>query len=409
MAGISHTSGTLYWHTIRDLLNQYGAKVVDSDAASAYDSRGAINCQARWKPVKYREMFRQDISSSLPHYVTRWWGANDGRCGIKLDDIIFTSTSSLSGVADASKLWKHDYPTGGSTDRFNPQDFRGYDPEAKIIDSFYNPIGDDDIILGVETGGNMVSVKFGENGATSPSLDYMDILYEVGGALSDSNMSILYLGLIAIRSDGRYHGVVSLPYTMKQLNNLNDLDDGVYYAMDDHYAGISVSGNLFKMAGEYRVYPVLFALQQTAKSAEGAISCGEYVPLPVKPITVNAVTLSSYFYMSDLAAKRNTSTTNITVTFKLQNSGAAITTGGASPYFFKVRWFAYTGNPSDYPNPTYSETQITQQIAIANGANTVSFNIPAYPSSGQQLDLQVVLYNNSTIAAQISNAFINPF
>ena len=408
MAGIAHTSGTLYWHTIRDLLNQYGAKVVDSDAASAYDSRGNINCQARWKPVKYREMFRQDIDSSLPHYIPRWWGANDGRCGIKLDDIIYTSTASLSGVSDAATLWKHDYPTGGSTDRFNPQDFRGYDPEAKIIDSFYNPIGED-IIIGVESGGNMVSVKFGQHGVDSPSLDYMDILYKLGGAVAESNLSILYLGLIAIRSDGKYHGVVSLPYTMKQLNSLNDLDDGVYYAMDDHYAGISVSGNLFKMTGEYRVYPVLFALSQDARSAEGAISCGEYVPLPVKPITVNAVTLSSYFYISDLAAKRNTSTTNTTVSFEIQNDGASIVTGGSNPYRFVVRWFAYTGYPSDYPDKQYSEYTVTQQITIAGGANTVSFNIPAYPSSGQLLDLQVVLYRDSTIAAQISNSFINPF
>lgn len=408
MAGIAHTSGTLYWHTIRDLLNQYGAKVVDSDAASAYDARGNINCQARWKPVMYREMFRQDIDSSLAHYVPRWWGANDGRCGIKLGDIIFTSTASLSGVADAATLWKHDYPTGGSADRFNPQDFRGYDPEAKIIDSFYNPIGDD-ITIGIETGGNMVSVKFGENDVDSPSLDYMDILYELGGALAESNLSILYLGLIAIRSDGKYHGVVSLPYTMKQLNSLNDLDDGVYYAMDDHYAGISVSGNLFKMPGEYKVYPVLLANKKDAQNAEGAIACGGYIPLPVVPITLNAVTLSSYFYMSDLAAKRNTSTTNTTVSFKIQNDDASIVTGGSNPYRFVVRWFAYTGYPSDYPDKQYSEYTVTQQITIAGGANTVSFNIPAYPSSGQLLDLQVALYRDSTIAAQISNSFINPF
>ena len=154
---------------------------------------------------------------------------------------------------------------------------------------------------------------------------------------------------------------------------------------------------------------MLFALSQDARSAEGAISCGEYVPLPVKPITVNAVTLSSYFYISDLAAKRNTSTTNTTVSFEIQNDGASIVTGGSNPYRFVVRWFAYTGYPSDYPDKQYSEYTVTQQITIAGGANTVSFNIPAYPSSGQLLDLQVVLYRDSTIAAQISNSFINPF
>ncbi|MBR3792335.1 MAG: hypothetical protein IKK27_00115, partial [Alistipes sp.] len=83
MATISRT-GTLYWHTIRNLLNENGGSVVDSDVASAFDSRAKINPFARWKPVRYREMFRQDVSSSLPNYVPKWWVANNNRCGIEV-------------------------------------------------------------------------------------------------------------------------------------------------------------------------------------------------------------------------------------------------------------------------------------------------------------------------------------
>lgn len=367
MAGIAHTSGTLYWATIRNLLNQYGGAVVDSDAASAYDSRAKINPFARWKPVKYSLMFRQDIDSSLSHYVARWWGANDGRCGVKLDDIIFTSTSSLSGVADATTLWMHDYPTGGSADRFNPQDFRGYDPEASIIEAFNNPIGDDDILINIDTGGNMVYVTFGENDATSPSLDYMDILYQVGGALAESNLSILYLGLVAISSDGKYHGVVSLPYTMMELNDRNDLDDGVYYAMDDHYAGIGVSGYLFKYLGEYKVYPVLFANKQTVQNAEGAISCGEYIPLPIAPITVNVINPNSLYDVTINSVSLSGNTLSINYTFANKSSSAFA--WGASSNTPELRVVGYTDiaeNKTLYP---YTGSAFSSAHSVAAGAS----------------------------------------
>lgn len=399
MAGISHTTGTLYWHTIRDLLNDYGGSVVNSDAASAFDSRAKINPFARWKPVKYSQMFRQDISSSLANYVKSWWKANDGKCGIKLANIIYTSTSSLKGMTNPTALWIHDYPSGGTSEVFNPQDFRGYDPEASIMSSVDRfPAGDDDIIAGVENYLGNITVVFGDNEGTS-SLDYTDIW-----RITATSLSSMYLGLVAISDNGYYHGVISLPYTMAGLNSATNDE---YYAQDDHYGIIPLDGRLFNSAGTYKLYPVLFVNKQTVQNSYGAISCGEYIPLPTDPISVNVVNPNSVFSMSNLTAYIN-SNGNVTVSFKISNSGNAVATGGtgstASTSYFEILYYVHNGN--DYHDKTPETKTVTDNITITNGDNTVTQTVNVYPSAGQQIAVQVIFYYQGATADSIGNTFI---
>lgn len=402
MATISRT-GTLNCHTIRNLLNENGGSVVDSDVASAFDSRAKINPFARWKPVRYREMFRQDVSSSLPNYVPMWWVANNNRCGIEVP--VYSSTSSLSGVTNPKSLWGHQYPRGGETEVYNPQDFRGYDTNANIMDSVNRYPGNDDLVMGVTVSMNLVGVRFGKHSATSSSLDYSDIWY-----ITATSLNTMYLGLIAISTDGKYHGLTALPYTMIGLNNVYE---DVYYSYDDHYACVPIDGAMFMMAREYRLYPVLFYNEQPkTKSSEGAISCGDYIPLPVAPITVNVVTASTIFTLSNLSASAGSNGT--TVSFTVNNSGSSLLTGGsgtnASTSYFEIVYFKYSGYPSDYPDKTYTTYKVPDSITLNNGTNNLNILISELsPSSGQLIDLQVRFYYRGVLGNTIGNSFTDPF
>lgn len=377
MAGIAHTSGTLYWATIRNLLNQYGGAVVDSDAASAYDSRAKINPFARWKPVKYPDMFRQDIDSSLSHYVDGWWRAKidgdtykSGRCGVNFP--IYSATSFLLDVTDATSLWTHDYPTGGESEAFNPQDFRGYNPEARniVASVSVNPAGD----VSMNTNGyfSNCSVGFALNEGTD-ALDYTEIGYR---ASYDKYLDDFYFGVVAIKTSGtRYHGVVSLPYTMAELN---DVTEDEYKSQYDHSAYVNLNGGVFSVVGEYDVYPVLFESAQSAKAQSSSISC-TYIPLPVAPIRVNVVNIESPVKAQPISvvesSNSGTYAVGLTVTVKVVNSSA-------SPISF-----------STSANGNYLEVGIARSYNYAEGGGeynyarqTTTFSVPANSENEVQID-----------------------
>ena len=194
---------------------------------------------------------------------------------------------------------------------------------------------------------------------------------------------------------------------------LNNVYEDVYYSYDDHYACVPIDGAMFKAAKEYRLYPVLFYNKQSeTKSSEGAISCGDYIPLPVAPITVNVVTASTIFTLSNLSASAGSNGT--TVSFTVENTGSSLLTGGsetnASTSYFEIVYFKYTGYPSDYPDKTYTTYKVPDSITLNNGTNNLNILVSNLnPSSGQLIDLQVRFYYRGVLGNTIGNSFTDPF
>lgn len=308
-------TGVVTWDDIRDTLNANGGSVVNTDTASAFDSRGNIDPFARWKPVKWADILRQDISSSLSNYVSGWWHATNGNCGVKIP--IYTTTSSLKGVTDPASLWSHDYPSGGTSEPYNHWDFRGYNPNARIVSgATVNPTGD----VFISTSGNQsnCAISFLENIGTD-ALDYTEIQTQSG----KKNLNSFYFGVVVVKTSGTIYGVVSLPYTMTQLNSQSS---GEYKAQDDHYAFVNLNGGIFSLVGEYDLYPVLFYDSQTARNQSSAISISNgYIPLPVEPIRINVVSPSMYFSASITSV--SLSGNNLTINYKVTSTSGQLVFG----------------------------------------------------------------------------------
>lgn len=289
------------WNTVRDLLNKYGAKVVNTDTASAFDFRGNVNFEARYKPTKYSMANRKETPDS-------WWYANNSNCGVKFS--ILSSISQLNGVTDVkAEFWSHDYPAGTEEEPFFFGDFRGYNPNAKMISgAMVNPTTD--VFFNNYGAASVCAIKFNENVGTD-ALDYTEIKTASG---IESTLRNWYFGVIAIKEGGTANGHVSLPYSLAELDTITE---DVYYAQDDHYAYVNLNGGIFPSIGYYDIYPVLFGTKKSASKSTSDVSFGDgYIPLPVKPIRINVIASSS-LYRAEIASvslSGNTLTVNYTVT-----------------------------------------------------------------------------------------------
>lgn len=291
---------SVLWNDVRDTLNAHGGSVVNTDTSSAFDERGNVNYAARYKPTKYSEESRE---SNLGN----WWSANNGNCGVLID--MKTKLSELKGVTDASSFWAHDYPTGGTEEPFHFGDFRNYNPNAKMVSDTY--VSSDELFI---SGGlsSVCAMSFRDNLGTN-ALDYTEIKMVSGG---ESTLSSWYFGVIAIGTSGTRYGMVSLPYSMKQLNSITD---DVYYTQNDHYAFVNLNGGIFPYTGEYDLYPVLFGNAHNANdyTADVTITNG-YIPLPVKPARVTVKSLSS-LYSAEITSVSLAGTT-LTINYKVSSS-----------------------------------------------------------------------------------------
>ncbi len=312
------------WNTLRDLLNKYGGKVVNTDTASAYDDRANVNYEARYKPTKYPMNWRFERPDS-------WWYAENGNCGVKLE--VLSKISDLKGVTDAATKWSHDYPTGSEDEPFFSGDFRGYNPNARMISGVtINPKGD--VFLNNYGSASVCAITFNENVGTD-ALDYTEIKTASG---AESSLKDWYFGVIAIKTTGTAYGYVSLPYTLAELNTVTA---DVYYAQDDHYAYVNLNGGIFPSVGDYDIYPVLFGTQKPANNNTADVTFGDgYIPLPVKPIRVNVVAASSLFRaeITSTSLSGNTLTVNYTVT----SVGGSQLTFGPTSYTPTLEVRAYT-------------------------------------------------------------------
>lgn len=324
-------TGVVTWDDIRDTLNANGGSVVNTDTASAFDSRGNINYEARWKPVKYNKVLRQDIDASLPNYVAGWWHATNSNCGVIVP--IYTAISELKNVTDGASLWSHDYPSGGDSEPYNHWDFRGYNPNAKMISgAMVNP--STDVFLNNYGAASVCAIKFNENVGTD-ALDYTEIKTASG---DESTLSDWYFGVIAIKEGGAANGHVSLPYSLAELDTVTE---DVYYAQDDHYAYVNLNGGIFPSIGYYDIYPVLFGTPKSANKSTSDVSFGDgYIPLPVKPIRINVIAASS-LYRAEITST-SLSGNALTVNYKVTAVGGSQLTFGPTTFTPTLEVRAYT-------------------------------------------------------------------
>lgn len=376
---------------VRNTLNANGANT-DDQWSNLCGAAGKANWRARYKPVPYNVNFCQDHDPSGANYLAGWWKAyiegdtyNSGRCGVSFPT--YTSTASLVGVTSPASLWTHKYPTGGSAQPYRITDFAGYDPAARDIIEICRVTPDGTVNKASAGYRSGLLISFHDNEGTS-ALDYSEIGYRSSYQLW---LNDFYLGAIAIRNSGTYHGVCSLPYTMEELNSVSEDE---YYAQDDHNALLPLTGDTFQMLGEYTLYPVLFEGEQAARYATSAIECGNYIPLPVAPITVEVVDITNFIDMQPIsvtkASASDTWGTALNVTVRITNSNPSVT-------------YTFDGSTQ------YVEAGLARSYNFVEGGGTYSYgkygsSFTISPSSTK--DIVITTPYNSSIPASDGEALV---
>lgn len=352
---------SVLWNDVRDTLNAHGGSVVNTDTSSAFDERGNVNYAARYKPTKYSEERRE-------RNLGNWWYANNDNCGVLID--YKTKLSELKGVTDASSFWAHDYPTGGTEEPFHSGDFRNYNPNAEMVADTY--VSSKEVFFSQYGVSSVCAMSFREN-LGSNALDYTEIKLASG---IESTLSSWYFGVIAIGTSGTRYGMVSLPYSMDELNSITD---DVYYAQNDHYAFVNLNGGIFPYTGEYDLYPVLFgnAHNANAYTADVTLANG-YIPLPVKPTRVTVITASS-LYSAEITSVSLSGTT-LTINYKVSSSSGqfifnsttntpSLTVRAYTDIAEGVEVFPYDGNTfasyvGNYTVPAGGSVNCSDQVTI---------------------------------------------
>mgnify|MGYP003287948266 CR=1 FL=1 len=371
---------------VRDTLNANGGNTNDQ-WSNLCGAAGKAKYTSRHKPVAYNVNACQDYDPDGANYLQRWWRAfipgdsyKSGRCGVNFPT--YTSTASLQGVADPSTLWGHDYPDGGTSQPYRITDFAGYDPKARglLAPVYLGPSGD--VVIDNSGYRSLLLVSFNNNLGTS-ALDYTEIGYQ---AQYQQRLHNFYLGVIAISVEGnvRYHGVVSLPYTMAELN---DISEDEYYAQDDHSAFVPLNGGIFSYPREYDLYPVLFFGAQDAKKQDGAITC-DYIPLPVAPVRVNVVNAPTTYVTAvphaiTVVSSSEQMGSTIKVTVRVTNANLGV---------------SYTFNGDNANN--YIEAGIARYYEAPEGEGeynfvrqTSAFTVPA----GSYVDVDITVSNSQVL------------
>lgn len=285
---MSISTSNITWDEIRDTLNENGGSVTNV-ASTAFKSSANINWAARYKPVPYAIAFNDEDSN--------WWKASDGKCGV--DYPVYSKTSSVDGNDESS--WSPNLPSGGEDEPFRLGDFAGYNPDAKLISSVsVQPSGD--VNIGSSGTKSNLMIQFKDNINTN-ALDFSEIKYSSSKTLDD-----LYFGVVAIKTSGASHGVVSLSETMA---------DG----SDDHLAYVGLNDGIFASTGAYDLHPVLFIDTQDAEYSSSSFTCSDYIPLPIDPVRVNVVS-PSVRYSAEITSVRLSGTT-LTINYTFTTEGAA--------------------------------------------------------------------------------------
>lgn len=181
---------------------------------------------SKYKPVKWANQI-------AVHTNSKWWKAEDGKCGI---DFTNAQASSYSGIiakftSDGLNGWKYNPPTGG-TYPYRLLDFENYLHTAEpMIGGIYVPekvaVGG---TLGVSYDYNVAETEDG----VPASLTFDDIDMDDGSG-NKVHLSSYKFGIIVTDSSGNYKGRV-----------LNGTGGVVEYDVTGLYEGSS-----------YKVYPVL--------------------------------------------------------------------------------------------------------------------------------------------------------
>ena len=364
------------WDEYRDAQNAIGGSVTN-ELKRGYDEGAKINYRSRFKPVPWPE----DFPSS-----EYWWRAKiegdpyaTGRCGV--DFPTYTSTADLVGNTDMRPLWKHKFPTGGTAQPYRTDDLIGYDTNARDFINYVSVNPDGDVAYGDSGMQSNCMVIFNENHDTT-ALDYSEIRFRD----NQEYLNDFYYGVIAISEGGYSHGCVSLPYTLRVLN---DTTEGDYYAQDDHRAYVILNTGVFNAVGEWDIYPVLFQNPQEATAVTNeTISCGNYIPLPVKPIRVNVVNYAAKLTAQPVKVELISGSeqmgveVRVTIRIKNDNEGITYTFDGTNQYVEAgiARYYEFVDGGGEYVYMRYTGAEFSIPGGTSKDVEIVVSNSEIKPS-----------------------------
>ena len=110
---------------VRDTLNTNGGNV-GNDLTSFFSPSANVNPFSKKKPVILEQAFCQDLDSSQPNYVEKWWRDKYWWFGFKP----ITPNDDLGWLYRNNVKWEWNPPKGGTAEPMRLGDFRGYKPSA---------------------------------------------------------------------------------------------------------------------------------------------------------------------------------------------------------------------------------------------------------------------------------------
>ena len=111
---------------IGSVLNAAGGSVNINQPATFFTSAANINPFSKKKPVILEQSFCQDLDSSQPNYIEKWWRDKYWWFGFKP----ITPNDNVAYFYQNNINWEWNPPTGGSTAPMRLGDFRGYKTDA---------------------------------------------------------------------------------------------------------------------------------------------------------------------------------------------------------------------------------------------------------------------------------------
>ena len=426
MAKIPTTN--ISWDVIRNTLNAAGGSVTN-DIKTGFVEAAKYCKWARWKPRIYAADFVPvgDVNAS-----PQSWRASDGRCGLILP--LLTVAQSVKGL-DPEVEWKRNPPTGGTYAPLRIDDYGGYNTEARHpINSFTRSgIASDNVVYfdtdpPVDDGDTLpfavgVHCKLHDNRGTD-ALDITDFKY-----LSETTIAGMYFGVIVSKDGGsnsNFCSWVTLGRTLQSLINAGDSD--VLYPYGDDLKGpgmrieipydsfrIRNADHSYNYAGEgaYTLYPCMFyesnpyteTGNESLRGSVQNITFGQsFIPLPVSPISINVVRVTSFIDVAIVSAVRNaTASTNyatvldiiVKITNNTDSGSFTFANYTGSLNYVKVGLSKIQGDGTIYWTTPSQDFTVPAGRSTTITFTTLSTEIIPYSDRQANAHIQVIFQGNS--------------
>ncbi len=324
---IPHEKGITF-NEVRDVLNKYGGRVVNTDLASAANS-GNVRWEAKYKMVGYKNPLRQDLDETdTATYEPLWWKSDEGNCGVE-KAVYHDIDSFLADVATTTPhdLWVYQPPTGGATSAFVLHDFAGYNPNAKFVQELnYAPVGDVRWSIDAEVLLLAFNIWLGQD---DDIIDFTQIEYsEAGGGTIYLNS--FYFGCIITKEGSDRKVLVAAKEPFNSTSGEAEHWGGFYSIINN------MPPQIFNGAGTYVVYPVFFldnipdekgylASDYISSTGQSDNVDRTFIPAPIDaPLKINVVLFSASYEVTDLTATFDKANNRLQLSYKFHNKSLSV-------------------------------------------------------------------------------------